>query len=108
VLTAEAFPTNLRATAFGLASAASRLAGTATPFVAGSMWEASPSGALGCYAVSAALCALTLLRLVDDTSRAPMPDEVTALAPASLCDGAAAGEHETADPADPAEVRVVA
>ena len=76
LLTAEAFPTRLRATAFGLASAASRLAGTLTPFVAGSLWQARPAAALLVYAVAAAGCAATLLCLVRDTGHSPMPDEL--------------------------------
>ena len=75
------------ATAFGLVSACSRLAGTVTPFVAGSGWEASPLGALLCYAASAIVCAGVLVLAVADTSRQPMPDELHALVPEPLGEG---------------------
>lgn len=88
LLTAESYPTRLRATAFGLVSACSRLAGTATPFVAGTVWAASPLGALLAYATSAAICAIVLLVAVADTSRRAMPDELHALVPTPLGDGA--------------------
>lgn len=78
VLSAELLPTRLRATGFGIVSAASRLAGTATPFVAGSVWAASPAAALTCYAAAAALCALVVGRL-QDTRRRAMPEEIEGL-----------------------------
>jgi hypothetical protein len=78
VLTAELYPTRLRATAFGVVSACSRLAGVCTPFVAGGLWSAAPAAALGTYAAAAALCAAVLARL-KDTGSAPMPDELPML-----------------------------
>ena len=87
--------TRMRATAFGLVSAASRLAGTVSPFVAGTLWDASPVGALVCYALSAAACAAALLARVAETSRRPMPDELTSLVPEpeSGRQGAHSSEH---------------
>ena len=70
VLSAELLPTSLRATGFGMVSAASRLAGTVTPFIAGSVWEASASTALVCYAAMALLCASAIGRLGDTANRA--------------------------------------
>ncbi|KAL1511211.1 hypothetical protein AB1Y20_006025 [Prymnesium parvum] len=52
VLTAEALPTEVRSSGFGLVSLSSRLAGTLTPYVAGSVFEQSHSVALLCYALS--------------------------------------------------------
>ena len=82
VLTAESFPTPHRATAFGACSAASRLAGTVTPFVAGSMWAASPSAALLCYAAVSAASAAVLLSVVPESSDRAMPDDLLSLVPA--------------------------
>ena len=79
VLTAETFPTRLRATAFGVVSVASRFAGTLTPFVAGSVWDASPAAALFAYSAAAAACAAILRLFVDDTGCRPMPDELASL-----------------------------
>ena len=87
VLTAESFPTRLRATAFGIVSAASRLSGTVTPFVAGTMWAASPGGALLSFAAGAALCALVLRCLVADTGQRPMPDELRNLVSSPVASG---------------------
>ena len=79
VLTAETFPTRVRATGFGVVSASSRLAGTVTPFIAGSVWASSPSATLACYACSAALCAAVLGLCVPETGGQPLPDEFTPL-----------------------------
>ena len=87
VLTAESFPTRLRATAFGIVSAAARLSGTVTPFVAGTMWAASPGGALLSFAAGAALCALVLRCLVADTGQRPMPDELRNLISSPVASG---------------------
>ena len=81
VLTAETFPTPLRATAFGVVSGASRLAGTASPFVAGTLWDTSPAAALFSYAAAATLCAVAVRGFVTDTGQRPMPDEVSPLVP---------------------------
>ena len=78
VLSAERLPTRLRATGFGLVSAASRLAGAATPFVAGGVWVASPETALSCYAGAAALCA-AIIGCMDDTRSRAMPEEIEGL-----------------------------
>ena len=78
VLSAERLPTRLRATGFGLVSAASRLAGAATPFVAGGVWVASPETALSCYAGAAALCA-AIIGCMDDTRSRAMPEEIEEL-----------------------------
>ena len=87
VLTAESFPTNHRATAFGVVSACSRLAGIVTPFVAGSLWDVTPIGALMCYAAAALVCASVLWLFVADTRDAAMPDELTALSAEALGEG---------------------
>lgn len=78
MLSAELLPTSVRATGFGLVSAASRLAGTATPFVAGTVWANSPPTALACYAAAAALCACVIGRLRETGWRA-MPEEIQGL-----------------------------
>ena len=79
VLTAESFPTSSRATAFGVVTACARLAGAATPFVAGTVWGGSPAAAVFVYAAAAALCALVLTLTLRETGRAPMPDELAEL-----------------------------
>jgi hypothetical protein len=78
VLSAERLPTRLRATGFGLVSAASRLAGAATSYVAGGVWAASPATALSCYAGAAALCA-AIIGCMDDTRSRAMPEEIEEL-----------------------------
>jgi hypothetical protein len=74
VLSAETFPTSLRTTAFGLVSSASRLAGTLTPFVAGTVWAASPAASLLTYAATALGCALVIRHFVPDTMGRPLPE----------------------------------
>lgn len=89
VLTAETFPTALRATGFGVVSACSRLAGTLTPFVAGSGWDASPEGALLAYAIAAASCAAVLRCCTAETRNRPMSH--SELAPIVLIDPTGSG-----------------
>ena len=62
-----------------MVSVCSRLAGTVTPFVAGSIWAASPLASLLLYATASALCAAVLTAFVDDTRERPMPDELVSL-----------------------------
>ena len=76
VLTAEAFPTALRATGFGLVSACSRIAGLLTPFVAGWLWEISRVKALTVYASTSLACALALRFFIRDTTYLPLQDAV--------------------------------
>ena len=82
VLTAEALPTSLRATGFGLASCCSRLAGTATPHVAGAVYRAYPTAALLAYAAAGLACAVALA-LVTDTTDQPLAELGHAVAPSS-------------------------
>ena len=67
---------------------------SATPFVAGSVWGASPVAAFLTYAAAAAVCAVLLQCLVADTRRLPMPDELTSLSLAPDADAAAEGDLE--------------
>ena len=83
IVTAESFPTRLRGLGFGLASVCSRLAGTVTPFVAGTVWAVSPQAALLLYAVGAALCGATLKLFVADTRLRPMLDELVPINPST-------------------------
>lgn len=76
VLTAEVFPTSLRATGFGLTSTCSRLAGILSPFVAGSVWNTSPPAALGILCAAGLVCSALLLLLVRETGRGVMADDV--------------------------------
>ena len=74
ILTAESYPTDLRVTAFGVVSAASRFAGILTPLVAGTVWNASHLSALFVYAGAAAACAAVLRLAVRETFNQPMQE----------------------------------
>jgi putative MFS transporter len=81
---AELYPTRIRATAAGWASAAGRLAGVAAPAFLGAVmrtWSAGRSPALGTFAVSLGLAAGTVLLWGEETARRTLEDTAEQVAP---------------------------